>query len=225
MRFLKEHYRVISLDEFIQGKYSPGSIILTFDDGYQDNFLFAYPILQKFNFPATIFLTVEYIDSERILPHDRKDLPSANKLLTWEEIKEMRKGGIGFGSHGLSHRRLSLLKTPEIKREVEESKKRIEEVLKEKVYHFSYPYGTQEEISEEIKEIIQKAGYLSALTSLYGENTNPSHPFLLKRIGIEGSDNLFTFKAKICGALDLLKIKESKKWRILINFFNKILGV
>lgn len=103
MRFLKEwHYNVLPLEsvaELIRNKKKipARTVAVTFDDGYRDNYTYAFPILKKYNLPATIFIIVNEVD----LP-DR---------LTWEEIKVMRDSGlITFGSHALDAQPLTEIK-------------------------------------------------------------------------------------------------------------------
>ena len=77
MFFLKEkHYNVIPLDELVKGikkgkKFAHNTVVITFDDGYQDNYSYAYPILKKYGFPATIFLISDYIGNARLSPLGR----------------------------------------------------------------------------------------------------------------------------------------------------------
>jgi len=92
MCYLKDkHYNVISLDELIEGikkgkRFAHNAVVITMDDGYADNFTYAYPVLKKCGFPATIFLIANNIGTD------------AN-FLNWDEIKEMFKNNISFGGH------------------------------------------------------------------------------------------------------------------------------
>ena len=76
MRYISKHYRVLALDDiydYIAGnRRLPGQCLaVTFDDGYADNYTFAYPILKKYNLPATIFLTVNCIETQASLWFDQ----------------------------------------------------------------------------------------------------------------------------------------------------------
>ncbi len=200
-------------------------IILTFDDGYRDNYLYAFPSLSRRNIPFAVFLTASYIGTSRLLPHDRGSDPEVNRLLTWEEVKEMADKGVEFGSHGLNHLRFSRLSREEIKREISLSKEIIEKHLGTPVKYFAYPYGKNEDIPPETEKILRHNGYLMAFTAQYGVVSRKDFPFSIKRIGVEASDTLFTLEAKINGALDLLALKESYAGRILRGLLNRILGV
>jgi peptidoglycan/xylan/chitin deacetylase (PgdA/CDA1 family) len=76
MLFLQKYYEIVSLDTFVKKKHMTGKIpkrtaIVTFDDGYKDNYIYAYPVLKKYNIPATIFLSTECLTSKKILWTDR----------------------------------------------------------------------------------------------------------------------------------------------------------
>jgi len=101
-------------------------VIITFDDGYVDNYHIAYPILKKFNFKATVFMVAGYVNKPGYLNE--------------AQIKEM-KDIISFQSHTLSHPELDKLNEEELENEFVESKAIIEEITGEPVYTIAYPYG------------------------------------------------------------------------------------
>jgi len=95
MDYLSAHnYSVISLSELVEGlkqgelPYKP--VVITIDDGFKSTFSLAYPVLKKYNLPATLFLYTDFIEKN-------------SYSLTWEEIREMTKNNIEIGSHTLSH--------------------------------------------------------------------------------------------------------------------------
>ncbi|MEK9153419.1 MAG: polysaccharide deacetylase family protein, partial [Patescibacteria group bacterium] len=104
----KKQYQVISLASLVDilEKKQPlpaKAVVISFDDGYQDNFIFAWPILQKYNFPATIFLTNGTVGGEKIKKNGQR-----LKMLAWPEIAKMQNSGlINFQPHTISHPRLS----------------------------------------------------------------------------------------------------------------------
>ncbi|NOZ64408.1 MAG: polysaccharide deacetylase family protein [Caldiserica bacterium] len=224
MRALQKNYRFYPLQALPEIVDKEG-IIVTFDDGYRDNYLYAFPYLFRHKIPFTIFLTVSYIGTPHLLPHDRESDPEVNRLLSWEEVKEMADKGVEFGSHGLKHLRFSRLSREEMQAEISLSKETIEKHLTTPVKYFAYPYGKHEDIPQETEEILRDNGYLMAFTAQHGKVSREDFPFSIKRIGVEASDTLFTLKAKINGALDLLALKEVKAGRILLKTFNRLLRV
>jgi peptidoglycan/xylan/chitin deacetylase (PgdA/CDA1 family) len=200
------------------------SSVLTFDDGYKDNFTNAYPILKKFNLTATIFLVSGYIGTDRILPHDTGDIPAYNYLLGWEEAREMATAGIDFGSHTCSHANLAEA-GKDLQKEIINSKKTIEDNLKEKVMFISYPFGLCRDFNQEVKRIAIEAGYICGCSAMNGINDTNTDIFELRRIGIEASDNMFTFRAKLNGALGLLVFKDNLIFNKFLNLVNRLIGV
>ncbi len=223
IKYLKENCEVISLKEAIErikNKSIYGrEVVISFDDGYKDNYLYAYPLLQKYELPAVIFLTVGYVGKNKILPHDMDDNPKYNRILNWEEVKEMECASVMFGSHTLNHVNLSKLPLEKAKEEIILSYKNLKENLKNNLIPFSYPYGTLLDFNSEIKRIVKETGYFCACSAIYGVNTEKADLFSLYRIGIDSSDNFFTFKAKINGYLDFLSLKDLSVIKKIIRSF------
>ncbi len=230
MKFIREHYHPISLDGFVDSllqrrALSPRAVVVTFDDGYRENFLHVCPVLEEFTIPATFFLLSEFIGTSKILSHDKGDDSRYNFLLSWNEVREMQAQGIAFGSHGSTHIRMTEGTPGEIEKELRDSKAKIEKETGEKINFVSYPFGTRRDFSEDTKRKAAAAGYLSGCTAVYGSNKHSSDLYELRRIGIEASDNGFTFGAKLNGALDILLLKETRAGMALTRVLNFILRV
>ena len=200
MGFLKNKgYQVISLDEFVDGnrmgkKFSHKTVVITFDDGYRDNYTEAFPILKKYYFPATIFLISDYVRE-------------GSGFLNWEQVKEMRKVGISFGSHTRHHAYLPSMSKAALKDEIIESKHIIEKNLGEPVDYIAYPCGG---FSEEVKTVVALAGYKAALTTNRGYDRYDIDPYELNRIRIDNWDNALTLRAKLSGFYNLFRpLKKS----------------
>ncbi len=204
IRFLKEHkYNVLPLEKLaeliIQKKKIPGrTVAITLDDGYKDNYLNAYPVLKEYNLPATIFIITGEVGRPQ---QDR---------LSWEEIKQMQSSGlISFGSHCLGPEPLVNLKTKEeIRQQIFESKRILEEKLGAPVNMFSYPEGL---FNAKIKQMVIDAGYHLAVATNPGRKYPDDDVFLLKRLRIsENAKNLFVFWFESSGYYTFLKEKKKK---------------
>lgn len=187
-------YRVISLDDFYRykqnGKMSfAKTVIITFDDGYLDNYNNALPILKRHGFTATVFLATGFIGKEYL----------GEKMLDWAKIREMGKNGVNFGSHSASHPFLTKVTREKAEKEIKDSKTTIEEVINKKITFFSYPAG---DFNEAVQHIVQKCGYLGACTTISGGNNFYGELFALKRTEIGPKDTFFDFKKKLVGAYD-----------------------
>jgi peptidoglycan/xylan/chitin deacetylase (PgdA/CDA1 family) len=229
MAFIARYQKSVSLKEALEAlknkeQLPKNAVVVTFDDGYKDNYTNAYAILRQFNAPAIIFLTAGYIGTNKILPHDKFDNPAYNNLLSWYEAREMAQGGIDFGSHTIRHANLGRSGT-DIKSEIEDSKKIIEKELGRSIWAISYPFGLVGNFNQQTKYLVSQAGYVCGCSAMNGLNDARSDIFELRRIGIEASDNMFTFKAKLNGALDLLEIKDWPVFNGAVRILNRIIGV
>jgi len=199
MHFLKLHrYNVVPLEELAnlirdKKKIPLGTLAITFDDGFRDNYVYAFPILKKYNLPATIFVIIQEIGRP-----DR---------LTWAQIEEMQASGlITFGSHGIGADPLIKIKTDsELKRQIFDSKKMLEEKLGSHIAGFCYPEGR---FNEHIRQLVIEAGYEFAVATSPGKRYPSGDLYLLKRQRIsENANNLFVLWFETTGFYKFLKEK------------------
>lgn len=146
IRYLYENgYNALTLRDFLsniqnEGRLPPNPIVLTFDDGFQNFYRHAVPILSAVNFKATVFVVTDFCGGHNDWPGNPSDLPRS-KLLSWQEIRELDKNGIEFGAHGRNHSDLTKQSPEAAKSEILGSKARLEDSLGRKVQTFAYPYG------------------------------------------------------------------------------------
>ena len=185
MRYLKEKgYQVISLDTLVEGlkngkKLPHNTVVITIDDGYKSIFTYAYPILKKYGFPATVFLISDFVG---VKPY----------MLNWDEVKEMSKNNISFGGHTRNHVSLPSIKNKKdvLWDEIAGCKKVIEDHLGMPIYYFCYPGGG---FNEEIEVFVKKAGYKGACaTNRSFDILNKRNFYELDRISIRNSDPYFS---------------------------------
>lgn len=191
IKYLYENkYNVIALSQLVEKKIPKNSIVITFDDGYEDNFTFAYPILKKYNFPATIFLTTGRIGDKNYTNKRGIIMP----MLDWQQLRVMHSPGlIDFEPHTVSHPKLGALDPKEADREIRESKEVIEKGLGKSCQSFAYPYGNfNQEVREIAKPLFKLA--VSVKPGFVGKSDNA---YELKRNSIDSLTTRFTFKLKI----------------------------
>ena len=190
LQYLKANeWHIIDAAEFIAGINQPGSLgektaLLCFDDGYRSNLKIALPLLQKFNYPAVIFIPTDFVGSYNAFDADIYYEP-VEPICTWDELRELEKNGISVQSHGLSHRKLSELSMKEQEHEITSSKKIIEANLDKQVELFSFAYGDQGADLVNTEKMLINAGYRGAC--LYGGNAFEmagANPFALERIAM-----------------------------------------
>ncbi|MBI4620557.1 MAG: polysaccharide deacetylase family protein [Desulfobacterales bacterium] len=198
MSYLHTHgYSTITIDEFISilnGKWAPSfkPVIITFDDGYKDNYTYAFTILKEYGFNAIIFLVTKYIGDSNLWDEAKGE--PITPLLSWSEILEMKEHGIEFGSHGHTHSNLTEISEREQAFELEESKRVLEKELNQKIKAFSYPFGI---FNESTLGIIGRSGYCAAFTTKPGKNNLGDDLFRVKRIMVKRSDNMLDFVLKL----------------------------
>lgn len=180
-------YQSISLndlaDHFEKGRPLPSRpVIITFDDGYLDNYTYAYPILKKYGMTATIFVVAGTVGGVNEFDYNGGRQPK-NKMAGWQELKEMVEGGIAIGAHTLRHTHLANLKPDEARHEILEGRKILEEALSRPVDVFCYPYGNYD---RDTVSIVREAGFRAAVTTEQGLGKYQEGPYTLKRIRVRG---------------------------------------
>lgn len=187
MQYLKEDgFHPISLDElysyYVFGDTLPNKpILITFDDGYVDNYNNAYPVLKEFGFKATIFMISGYIA-------DNSEFLSAN------ELKEMDKNGIDIECHTVSHKHLNQLSYDEQKEELQVSKTKLEEILGKKIKYVAYPYG---DYNQNTLDLVHQLGYKMGITTEQWKSNKSNGIYKLKRIYISDNYSLDYYKKLI----------------------------
>ena len=205
IKFLKENYNVISLEKafkFIENQKIDieNPVVITFDDGYIDNYHSAFPILKKFNAHATIFLVSNFINNKINLIDDKNFKP-----MSWEQIIEMDQSeNISFGAHSHNHPILSSLDEDSVIEEIFTSKKIIEEKLQHPIRMFAYPNGQEADIPSTAINYISQNDFSLACSTLWKTNHRLSEQYILSRVMISGDDNLENLKSKVDGDYDFI---------------------
>lgn len=252
LQFLQSRYTIVPLQDLVhrlrQGlpPYNR-AIAITFDDGFRDNYTYAFPLLRRYRMPATFYLTTGCIDNRQLfwVAHLRylltltrvpelhtsteqfsfnltqttdreeafrtlvvrmKNIPTTKRLallaelseklavdttplrqlmMTWSEVRDMHGQGMSFGAHTVTHPNLPNTTAEEAEQEIRDSKEMTEAHLHTSVLDFSYPNGRgSRHITEQVKEIVRRAGFHSAVTSLIGGIELGDDLLALKRVGI-----------------------------------------
>ena len=179
MKYLVDHgYHTITPDELYEalkgsGKLPERPVLITFDDGYEDNYTNAYPILRKYGLKATIFVVTGFLSKR-------------DGYLTWDQLREMEQNGITIESHTVTHAPLPELPDDRIYEELAESKRQAEEELGHPIEYIAYPTGVHD---LHIAEIARVCGYKAGFTVKYSNVDKNSNIFALERVPIFRTEN------------------------------------
>jgi peptidoglycan/xylan/chitin deacetylase (PgdA/CDA1 family) len=188
-------YITLSLDQLLNNESVPQkSLVITFDDGWADNYTNVFPTLKEYSLTATIFVISGFIGKA--------------KYMDWHQLREMNAAGLSIQSHTVSHKPLAQLSKTEVEYELVTSKKTIENALGKKVNFLSLPHGV---FNRRVLETAHEAGYLAICTSEPGFSHEHMDIPVLKRINISDHYHLQTFK----------KIIEKNRMTILPLIFSK----
>jgi peptidoglycan/xylan/chitin deacetylase (PgdA/CDA1 family) len=201
MEFLhKYRYNVVGLDKIAiymrkKEKIPPRTVAITFDDGYYNNYQYAYPVLKRYGIPATIFIIIKMVGQPG--------------YLGWKEIKEMSDSGlITIGSHTMSHLWMPAMGTRQLADELKASKDILEEKLGKSVDTFCYPIGAHD---ERVKKATEASGYACAVATNPGRHEPSDDIYAIKRIKISRtSDNLLVFWFETSGYYTWVKERRDR---------------
>src|SRR5919201_1666822 len=223
-------YRPVSLDDVLayyvdRVPLPPKAVLISFDDGYRDNLENAVPVLQRYGYPAVLFVPIGYLDGSRPLPHDEHLATRGvvNRTLDWAELAELEARGIRIESHGIGHKPLADLEVDEAAREIVLSKLRLEERLGRPVRAFAYVKGSEAHYRPVHLSLLRQAGYDLAFTSISGSNGPHTDPLQLHRYNVEPYPSR-TFELVLSGACDLIALKDTVAGTHARRIFNAALG-
>ena len=173
-------------------------VAITFDVGFRDNLTVALPLLEKFNMPMTLFVTVGFIGQEGYLSAD--------------ELRQMAKHPlVTIGAHGLTHVHFNELSSEQARFELTESRRVLEEITGMKVELMAWPYG---ECTEELEMLSDECGYRASWSLWKGSNKLHSR----WRVPVGRNDDLLRFVAKVSGASFPTKRLENKLGQLKSRF-------
>jgi peptidoglycan/xylan/chitin deacetylase (PgdA/CDA1 family) len=287
LEYLKAHYQLVPLSqiaEYIRSgtNLPPGLAAITIDDGFLDAYEVAFPLLRRYDAPATLFVVTDFLDRKtwvwtdklrfltlqsraeefestingrrlrfelqgrwsrleaagrvnemlKKLPDDEKegaieriaatlnvslpDLPTCEYTpLTWDQAREMDSSGVEIASHTLTHPILTLLDNERLRRELQDSRSRLEAMLGHEVRSFCYPNGNYD---ERVLREAERARYTCAVATVHGLNDQQSNPLALKRISadcdlahfVQGTSGFEQVKNRLRGSRGNAALKRSR---------------
>jgi len=218
MRWLRSQgYRTLDLPDawaaLNSGEDLSKTVVLTFDDGYRDFYTEAMEVLTQCGFTATIFLATDRIrqTSARVEGAD---------YLTWDEVRELHRHGIQFGSHTVTHADLRSLDPEELEFELGQSKEVIEQNLSAPIDSFSYPFSFPEEDKSMVRfveDLLENFGFDYGVCRILGRASRKSNKLFMPRLPVNNWDDTRLLRAKLEGGYDWLHWPQLLKRSIWHN--------
>lgn len=194
MKYLIESgFKILPLAELIlkleRREPVNGFVCITFDDGFADNYIYAFPVLKKYSIPATIFLATDYIE-KTMTNSEGYTLP----MLTISQIKEMSQSSlVNFMPHGAHHTVFPMMDHVTLEKDLDRCLAELQTIPGSITNIFAYPKG---KITSEGIVILQKKGFRAAVATMEGLVNSLSDPFRLPRNAIDSATTWLQFKVK-----------------------------
>ena len=169
-------YSTITVDQIAQAlknhqQLPPKSIIITMDDGYQDQFTYAFPIIQKYHLTVNLMIPTGLLNNP--------------DYMSWDQLKQMSGSGLAHAyDHTYSHANLGAVDAEKLKFEVMTGKKQLEEKLGKPINIFAYPYGSE---NNTVINFLTTNGFIAALSTIPGQIQCDSFIMSLHRTRIGNS--------------------------------------
>lgn len=194
---LKRGYCFLTLEHLCRAvtdglSFPKNAVLLTFDDGYADNYDNALPVLERYGVGAVVFLVTGAVGGTNHWMKGRGF--SERKMLSWEQVKVMSERGIAFGSHTVTHPRLNEMPPAQVHEELRRSRLHLEDRLGKPVLSLAYPYGAYD---DRVKDAAAHTGYGLAFSTRSGFNRKGADPLALRRIEVYGTDAVWRLAQKI----------------------------
>tara|TARA_A100001015_G_scaffold307009_1_gene402206 strand:+ start:333 stop:1151 length:819 start_codon:yes stop_codon:yes gene_type:complete len=195
--FLKKKYNFINPRDINHKLPNKNNILLTFDDGFKNNFIFAKKVLKKINVKAVFFILTDFVASKRkmdkieilrnIFPQKKNLNLIKHEPMTWSNLNELLNMGHMIGIHGKSHKRLSSIRnSKELKNEIISPKRIVKKKLSLDCNYFAFPFGTCGSINKKSMRLI-KLNYKYIFSGIRGDNKKIKKKQLFFRDNIDDS--------------------------------------
>jgi peptidoglycan/xylan/chitin deacetylase (PgdA/CDA1 family) len=201
VRWLSENgWRFVTMSGLVDQPSSDKVVAITFDDGFEDNYINAFPILKKYKAKATLYLVVDRHDRDwsvsKKLHHNSGELKNESKLSD-VQIREMLESGVfELGGHTTTHANLASLDEASKYNEIVASKEHLESLFSTRLSSFAYPFGIYDRQVDPL--LVEKAGFDSAVTTKDGISLDvQASLYELPRIKVSGKDGFSAFKIRM----------------------------
>jgi peptidoglycan/xylan/chitin deacetylase (PgdA/CDA1 family) len=176
------------------------TVVLSFDDGYENFYSQAMPQLSKHGFTATLFMTSGWVKEAR--PHG----PGIPQMLSWGQLSDLASGGIEIGAHTITHPELDQLTGKRLHNELFDSKRQLEDRLGMEVLGLAYPFGYS---SSAVRQIAHKVGYTYGYAVSNRTVTPEVDQFAVPRLTVKGATSLEEF-SRLIGGVNTFTLRKDR---------------
>jgi peptidoglycan/xylan/chitin deacetylase (PgdA/CDA1 family) len=170
------------------------SVVVTFDDGFRSVREHALPVLERMRWPFSVFLVSDLLGQEDVWTRAENPDGVTYPLLCADEILDMQRRGVVFGSHSRTHASLPTLDDAELAGQLDGSRANLSALLGRDVAYLAYPFG---HLDDRVEAAARAAGYRGALSTQPGFNRIGVNPFRIRRIDVYGTDTPATLMRKV----------------------------
>jgi peptidoglycan/xylan/chitin deacetylase (PgdA/CDA1 family) len=186
----RQGYRGISVSQAVADRSGKRQLAFAFDDGYQDFYTTAWPLLRRYGFGATLFLVVGRVGQAADWP-EAPGVP----LVSWTEVRELAAQGVEVAMHGVDHRAMDAVDTATLQTELQAARQIVAAETGIEPVGLAYPYGRYTPF---VLQVAQTAGFAWAATARGGRNVGAANRFALRRTLIKGAAGSgWTFALKV----------------------------
>jgi peptidoglycan/xylan/chitin deacetylase (PgdA/CDA1 family) len=205
MALVRRYCTPISIEDVVRGDYPKRPhkplVCVTFDDGYEDNFANAVPLLLRHRVPCAFFVSTGFIGSQNEFPHDGGKVPMPLGNMTWEQLKRMREDGFVIGSHTVNHINCAAGDDATVRGELKTSLERLRDELGLTDVILAYPFGGREHMTPQRLAMVEETGYVGCLSAYGGFNRGTVARFNVLRCGVNWGFSDIAFRCRIWGLL------------------------
>ena len=187
------------------------AVLITFDDGYADNYFVAWPIAQKFGLKINLFVCTGLVAEESVPAFEtfsdceqtsREQFPEFWQPLSWKQISEMISAGVGLGFHSHNHRNVARMPADDLVADIDRGASLLRSRLARQPNAFAFPYGHYGSYSNETLAVLRQRGFEIFFTTELGRTRLERSASVFSRIVVHREDDLGTFRRKLHGGYD-----------------------
>jgi peptidoglycan/xylan/chitin deacetylase (PgdA/CDA1 family) len=187
MEWLKKSgWRGLNVSEALQYRAEP-TVCVTFDDGCETDLIAATPVLREFGFNATFYVTAGFVGTPGYLSRD--------------QVRDLDEQGFQIGCHSMTHAYLSDIAEPDLRREIVDAKRQIEEIVGHAIEHFSCPGGRYD---QRTLQMARESGFVTVTNSQFHANSASTNRYELGRVAMLRDISIAEFSS-ICQGRGLWK--------------------